>query len=64
MRRANCGTHHQILRSRVIFSIRENTQSERSYKTRKAEHMQIEKKQPSGELGAGKRQCTHPIIEI
>ena len=34
MRGANCGTDHQMLRSRVIFSIRKKTQSERSYETR------------------------------
>ena len=46
MRGANCGTDHQMLRSRVIFSFKEKTQSERSYETRKAEHKQTEKHQP------------------
>ena len=36
MRGSNCGTDNQNLRSRVIFSIRKMTQSERSYATRQA----------------------------
>ena len=63
IRGANCGTDHQMLRSRVIFSIREKTQSERSYETRKAEHKQTEKHQPRGESGVGNGQCTRPIIK-
>ena len=47
---ANCGTDHQMLRSRLIFSIRGKTQSVRSYENRKAEH------QPGGESGTGNGQ--------
>ena len=57
MRGANCGTDHQMLRSRVIFSIRKKTQSEKSYETRKAEHKQTEKHQSRGESGTGNGQC-------
>ena len=35
MRVANCGTDHQMLRSRTIFSVRKKTQSERRYETEK-----------------------------
>ena len=56
MRGAICGTDHQMLRSRVISSIRRKTQSERRYETRKAEHKQTDKHQPRGESGAGNGQ--------
>ena len=62
MRGANCGTDHQMLRSRVIFSIRRKHNQKRAMKTRKAEHKQTEKHQPRGKSGAGNGQYTRPMI--
>ena len=65
MREANCGTDHQMLRSRVIFSImKKKTQSERSYETCKVDHKQTEKYQPREEYSAGNGQGTRPIMGI
>ena len=52
MRGANCGTDHQMLRSRVIFNIRKR-HNQKGYETRKVEHKQTEKHKPRGESGAG-----------
>ena len=53
MRGANCGTDHQMLRSRVIFSIRRKHNQKGAMKPVKLKHKQTEKHQPRGESGAG-----------
>ena len=62
MRGANCGMDHQMLRSRVIFSIRRKHNQKGAMKPVKLNTSKLRNTGKRGESGAGNGQCTRPIM--